>query len=362
MSVCKINFYKGCQFMRNSIFLIISAIFLLTAAFSAPLHAADTSEISATAEIALNLPEVRDFKTAEACLLSVGMETESVSLGGANTPMFASAGPSSFAVDKKGNVYVLDAMNFKVLIVKEGRVIKVITYPHGESSDTKEAYFMRDIAISPKNNNIYLLNYTLKNIFVMSPTGEIKGEIELKHQISSPKNIFITNDDNIVVKDEGKFDVVVYSPEGKVLGREQGDEISAFADREGFLFAKGERDKNGQDIILFDPGAKRKNPKRFAKLIKVIKDTEPYDYQLLGVDAKGNFFASIIEKIREDVIQTIIYKFGPDGKTLARIRVMPMPLLEDTMPTRYFVISPKGEIYAYAANPARDKFAILKIE
>ncbi|HNY12489.1 MAG TPA: hypothetical protein PKK26_12930, partial [Candidatus Wallbacteria bacterium] len=285
------------------------------------LFAADTKEVSTTGEISIKLPEVKDFKTSEVCVIKIGKETESVALGAADTPAFPSNGPSSFAVDKKGNVYLLDTMNFKILIIsKEGKVIKVIPYPAGESSDTNEAFFIRDIAISPKDNSIYLLNYTNKNIFILSPTGEVKGDIDIKEQIKKPHKMFAANDGTIYVKDEESFDVVAYSHEGKVLGRLQGYEVSYFPDEDGYLYTLGEKDQTGQDIVLLDSKGKGK-PKVFGKMMKVITNTEPYDYQILGVDAKNNFFASIVERIQEDVIQTIIYKFGPDGKVLSRLRV-----------------------------------------
>lgn len=307
------------------------------------------------------MPEVRDCKTTEVCVLSLGEGSDAVSLGSEKKPAFESNGPASFAVAADGTIYVLDTLNFRVLAVKDGKVARILEYPAGESNNKADMFYVCDIAVSPKDGNIYLLNYTMKNIFIMSPAGEIKGEIRLAEQLKSPNKMFVAANGNVYVHENVSAKTIGYTPEGKVFARIEGNEVSTVANSDGFLYTLGEFDTFGRDILLMDPESNRK-PKIFGKLIKTITDTEPYDYQIVGADNDGNFVASIIEKIREDVIQTMFYKFAKDGKVVSRLRVFPFPLLEDTYPTRYFVVSATGDLYGVTTNAKRDKYVIVKVE
>ncbi|HNY11379.1 MAG TPA: hypothetical protein PKK26_07320 [Candidatus Wallbacteria bacterium] len=323
---------------------------------SAKVSIAAESAIASTDAIVL--PEVKNYETSEVCSLKSGLNSEEISLGDKKGPKFASCGPSSFAFDKNEKLYIVDAMNFKVIVIDNGKVVKVLKYPEGETK--KHRFYISDIAVSNDGKTIYLLNQTLKSIFVMNENGKIKNEIKLSGQTARPSKIFIAANGNIVIRDEGGIKTLVYSAAGKVLGRLAGGDISNITNKEDFLYALGEFDKEGRDILLMDPISNRKS-KVFAKLTKVIKETKPYDYQIIGMDAKQNLYASIVEKIKEDVIQTMLYKFSKDGKVVSRTKIMPFKQLWNTVPTRYFVISPAGNLYAFAADDKLEKLVIYKI-
>ncbi len=313
-----------------------------------------------TVEVAL--PEIKEAKTVEVCVMSFGAGTGSVGLGTADSPAFPSNGPSSFTVDKDENIYILDALNFRVVKVsKDGVVAASFSYPQGETDDKNHWYYMSDIAISPENGNIYLLNQTLKNIFILSPDGQMRGAIDVKEQCELPHKISVSNFGEILVSDQLGAKVVVYNGEGVVTGRLSDDTAGVYGDKKGFIFALGEFDKDGRDILLMDASAKRQT-KVFAKLIKSIKETDPYDYHILGLDANYNFYASIIEKIAEDVIQTLVYKFDETGKAIERLKIMPLIHIGDTMPTRYFRVSPNGALYGVSASADYSKYIIVRIE
>lgn len=338
------------------------AILLGCALFAAPALAQENvpAPAAATAEVAL--PEIKEGRTVEVCVLGLGSGSDSVGLGSETTPAFASNGPSSLAIDKDENIYLLDAINFRVIkIAKDGKVAALISYPQGETDKKDDSYYMCDLAISPENGNIYLLNQTLKNVFILSQAGEVRGTIDVKEHCAMPYKIFVSNFGEILVSDQADGKVMVYNAEGTVTGRLADDTAGVYSDKKGFIFALGEMDKDGRDVLLMDGAAKRQ-PRVYAKLIKSIKDTEPYDYQILGLDANYNFYASIVEKIAEDVIQTLVYKFDESGKAVARVKIMPLIHIGDTMPTRYFNISPNGTIYGVTSNADYTKYVIVRIE
>jgi len=338
--------------------LLIAVSFICAAFASGVAYAQEKSD--KTAEVAL--PDISETKTSEVCVLGLGAGSDSVALGSETSPAFASNGPSSFAIDKDENIYILDALNFRVIKVsKDGKIGALLNYPKGETDKKEDWYYMSDIAVSPENGNIYLLNQTLKNIFILSPSGDMRASIDIKAQCEMPHKIFVSNFGEIYVSDQAGGKVVVYNGEGTVTGRLSDDTAGVYADKKGFIFALGEFDKEGRDVLLMDAVSNRQ-PRIFAKLVKSIKDTEPYDYQILGLDASYNFYASIVEKIAEDVIQTLVYKFDENGKTVSRVRIMPLIHIGDTMPTRYFNISPNGVIYGVTANKDYTKYVIVKIE
>lgn len=323
-----------------------------------PAHAAKTR----AGRVEAALPEIREAKTVEVCVLGLGAGTGSVGIGTADSPAFVSNGPSSFAVDKDENVYILDALNFRVLkMSKTGALTASFGYPRGETDNKRRWYYVSDIAISPKNGNIYLLNQTLKNIFILSPAGQMRAAIDVKKQCKRPHKIFVSNSGEIFVSDQGGGKVVVYDDAGAVTGWLSDHTASVYSDKKGFIFALGEFDKDGRDILLMDRSAKLQ-PKVFAKLIKSIKKTDPYDYHVLGLDANYNFYASIVEKIVEDVIQTLVYKFDRNGKTVERLKIMPFIHLGGSAPTRYFNVSPNGVLYGVTASKDYKKYIIVRIE
>ncbi len=306
--------------------------------------------------------EIKDARTTEVCVLAIGAGTSSVALGSQDSPAFASNGPSSFAADKDENLYILDALNFRVLkISKNGSVAAVFNYPKGETDNMRDWYYMSDIAISPENGNIYLLNQTLKSVFILSPAGEMRAAIDLKLQCDMPQKLSVSASGEIFVSDPAGPGVIVYNGGGAVTGRVSDDTAGVYGDKTGFIFAFGEFDKEGRDILLLD-GASKRRAKIFSKLIKSIKETEPYDYQILGQDLNYNFYASIIEKIAEDVIQTLIYKIDENGKAVQRIRLFPLRHIGDTSPTRYFCVSPNGVIYGVTSSADYSKYVIARIE
>ncbi|MEZ7891502.1 MAG: hypothetical protein QMC67_07120 [Candidatus Wallbacteria bacterium] len=346
--------------MNKRSFIKFTAVFIFLSAlmFNFSAGAAIAKESAAASSEVGILPEVKNYETSEVCSLNLGHGSEEVSLGYENGPRFSSNGPSSFAFDKNEKLYIVDAMNFKVLVIDNGKVIKTIKYPEGETKEEK--FFISDIAVSNDGKKIYLLNQTLRTIFVLNENGEVKSEIKISEQAVLPSKIYISESGNIVIRDEGGIKTLVYTADGKVLGRLEGGEISNITNSDNFLYVLGEMDKDGRDILLMDPVSNRK-PKVFAKLTKVIKNTEPYAYQILGTDAEQNLYASIIEKIEEDVIQTMLYKFSKDGKVISRTKIMPFRQIFDTVPTRYIVISPPGNVYAFTANDKLDKLVICKI-
>lgn len=296
--------------------------------------------------------------TEEVCVLNIGRATEEVFFPFEQESHFESDGPSSFAVDKDGKFYILDTFNFKVIIISEGKVAKTFNYPESETDARK--YFVRDIAVSPLDGKIYLLNHTLKNIFVYSNEGELLGAINIAEEVEGPHKIAISSAGEIIVRDEDEPAVVIYSKDGKFKSRTEGAYTAAILNGDGYLYALGEFDSYGRDIILTDPMSAR-DAKHYARIINKALKLTVFDYQIIGTDKDFNLFALIIEQPEFDKARPVVSKFDKNGKLLSRFNIGNFWGIGLALPARQYAVSPAGELYAFDIDNHKNKFYIYKI-
>ncbi|HNY12491.1 MAG TPA: hypothetical protein PKK26_12940 [Candidatus Wallbacteria bacterium] len=333
---------------------------IFTLLFAAILTVTTVETVFATSEInILKAPEIKASETSEVLALNIGKASNEIYIPVSESPRFEPDGPAAFAVDTNENFYILDTENFKVVVASKDKIIKVINYPEGESGNQK--FFIRDISVSSKDGKIYLLNHTLKNIFVYSSDGKLAGDINIAEYVKSPHKIFAANDGNIYVRDEDDMRIVVFSADGKFIASKDGSMISNIPNNDGFLFALGEFDKDGRDILLMDI-QKGRDPKVFGRLLNSYPENQIYDYQIIGTDDKLNLFAMAVEQVKMDVSRSVMYKFDITGKLISRFEIDKFWGLGVSVPTRQFTVSPAGNLYVFDSQLNKNKFVVIKIE
>lgn len=340
--------------MVKSIKYMFLGCVLCLAAIAGPVMAADTDETAAAPEKITT----SSSSTAEVCALDIGRATGEVFFPLGEESNFESDGPSSMAVDKDGKIYILDTFNFRVLVVAGGRVVKTISYPECETKSKK--YFGRDLAVSHDGKSIYILNHTAKNIFIYSNEGILTGTVNLAEEIAGPHKIFVTPAGDIAVRDEEGPAVAIYSKDGKLKSVTEGAYTANILNGEGYLYALGEFDDNGRDIILVDPVGAR-NARPYARIVNTVAKMTAFDYQIIGVDSDLNLYALVVEQPQFDVSRPVITKFDKNGKTVSRFTIPNFFGLGTALPARQYAISPSGGFYAFELGPGAKKFFVYKI-
>lgn len=340
--------------MARSIKYIFIVCVWCLAAIAGPAAAADTNENAAASEKITTL----NSTTEEVCALDIGRATGEVFFPITEHSDFESDGPSSMALDKDGKIYILDTFNFRVLVIADGRVVKTIGYPECETKSKK--YFGRDIAVSPDGKIIYILNHTAKNIFIYSNEGILSGVVNLAEEIAGPHKISVTPAGDIAVRDEEGPAVAIYSKDGKLKSITEGAYTANILNAEGYLYALGEFDDNGRDIILVDPTGAR-NPRPYARIVNTVPKMTAFDYQIIGADADFNLYAIVVEQPQFDVSRPVVTKFDRNGKTVSRFTIPNFFGLGTALPARQYAISPSGGFYAFELGPGAKKFFVYKI-
>ncbi len=337
------------------IFLIMPASIILS---TAEANAQQNSPVAAGSQPPAAEITTLESITEEVCVLNIGRATEEVFFPLTQESHFESDGPSSFTVDKDGRFYILDTFNFKVIIISEGKVVKTFNYPESETDARK--YFVRDIAVSPLDGKIYLLNHTLKNIFVYSNEGALLSAINIAEEVEGPHKIAISASGEIIVRDEDEPAVVIYSKDAKFKSRTEGAYTAPLLNGDGYLYALGEFDAKGRDIILTDPMSAR-DAKYYARIINKAEKLTAFDYQIIGADKDLNLFALVIEQPEFDKARPVISKFDKNGKLISRFNIGNFWGIGLALPTRQYAISPAGELYVFDIDSHKNKFYIYKI-
>ncbi len=340
--------------MAKSIKYIFIVCVLYLSAIAGPAAAADTNETAVSVEKITTL----NSTTSEVCALDIGRATGEVFFPITEPSDFESDGPSSMAVDKDGRIYILDTFNFRVLILEDGKLVKTINYPECETKSKK--YFGRDIAVSPDGKSVYILNHTAKNIFIYSNEGILTGTVNLAGEVAGPHKISVTPDGDIAVRDEEGPAVAIYSRDGKLKSITEGAYTANILNAEGYLYALGEFDDNGRDVILVDPRGAR-DPRPYARIVNTVPKMTAFDYQIIGADSDFNLYALVVEQPQFDVSRPVVTKFDKNGKTVSRFSIPNFFGLGTALPARQYAVSPAGGFYVFELGPGAKKFFVYKI-
>lgn len=282
-------------------------------------------------------------------------------------PLFPSMGPSSFAMDAAGALYVIDAMRLRILkFGADGKFVSEIPCPEGETGDAAQSgHYYKDLEIDAKGTP-WVLDWNARAILGLEPlSGSVLHALDFSNYGAEPSSFSIGRDGKFRVFDGADGQVTVLDPSKKgAVARCAGFETSTEALADGYLLVLGEQDAAGRDIMAAPPsvnGVTSGSPRPFGRIHRTDPLKKAVDYQILGHDAMGRVYASVIEEIdpKTEQVQTIVHRYGPDGKLTGRLRLATEPLIWGLDPTRFHVIAPDGSVVAFGgdAKTKRIEFA-----
>jgi len=199
-----------------------------------------------------------------------------------------------------------------------------------EAENENVAFYMpNDVAVD-KAGNVYVLDSGNHRIQKFGPDGQFLATIGRKGQgpgeLYFPQSIDIDEAGNIYLSDPNNKRIQVLTPEGKELKT-----VSLIKDTPGNVrrAASGEIvTAQGQSFIMFSPD--EKEPKELPKLIKVLDSEgnikrefgEPFDYGSMLVNRAGNQVQFALDG-KDNVYlafanQNRVEKYGSDGRLIWR--------------------------------------------
>lgn len=226
-------------------------------------------------------------------------------------------GPSSFSVDRDGNIYIADPVNssIKVFSGKEGKLLKFIPFKG----------FPDDIAVS-ENEDIYILDRTSSEIFIIRPDGKQESKrIESDFSLEPSKLILWKGE--VFVRGEKKI---------KNLSLEKKHEISYFYEVEYISRNRGILKKlNSEGVLLSEFPIERDNM---------------VSLEFLNEDGEGNIYIQIEFLISENDVRLEARKINSSGEIVS---VIPIPENDYFVWTsRLLFVDREGKIYQVL--PKRD--------
>lgn len=151
--------------------------------------------------------------------------------------------PRDVAVDRHGNLYVINSRSTEVQIFDEfGSLLRTI-------GGTERTNLLFPTSISLHEGNIYITDFGLRRILVMDTNGNFirtyqhKGDYE---EIRGPANIFLNENGSMYLLDLGNIPVVSLTLDGELISR-----IGSFGEKEGeFRYPMSVVAQNGMMYVL----------------------------------------------------------------------------------------------------------------
>ncbi len=125
--------------------------------------------------------------------------------------------PKSFGFDRNGNLYVLDVLSARVLVLApDGRIVRAIDYPAGVG-------FLSDIAVED-SGLFYLVDSVGKKVFSAPPDSGTIAALPggLDNDVAFPASIAADGRGNLLVVDQNGGGIVVLGRDGAFRGRQSG--------------------------------------------------------------------------------------------------------------------------------------------
>jgi DNA-binding beta-propeller fold protein YncE len=133
--------------------------------------------------------------------------------------------PRSFTIDVKDNIYVLDILAERVLVLDPaGKFLRVVKFP-------AKYGFISDVAVNA-GGTILLLDSVRRSIYSAAPAAQEFSPLaeNLKEYLQFPANITFDNTGVIYVSDQNGGSIVILNQAGAVQGK-----LLATGWKEGFV-------------------------------------------------------------------------------------------------------------------------------
>lgn len=261
-------------------------------------------------------------------------------------------GPEAFTVTTDGKIYIVDNVNKKIIVYKNGEFLKEI--------QTEYITYVRSIVVAQEK--VYLMDYDTGEIYVIYDDGN------LYETISLPNNMESYLMQKLYVQDDGKV-WLFYENDGDAYTR--GENVSYLVEDleqgksvpiEGFT-------RNGTDTynivncgVTVEINQNCENGitrKKLSQEIETYADSGLIDAQILMVDINDNVYVDAFEIIDASIVagEYTIRKYSNENKQyISEID------LDDYyfMPNKVIEVSETGEVYQLKCY--KDKVQILKKE
>jgi DNA-binding beta-propeller fold protein YncE len=125
--------------------------------------------------------------------------------------------PRSFAIDVRDNIYVVDILAERVLVLDSaGKFLRAIKFPVNYG-------FISDVAVDP-GGAVFLLDSVRCSIYSAAPTAQTFSPLaaNLKEYLRFPTNIMLDDTGMIYVTDQNGGSIVMLNTAGSVLGKQLG--------------------------------------------------------------------------------------------------------------------------------------------
>jgi len=118
-------------------------------------------------------------------------------------------GPTGLAVDSKGNLYVANQSDSRILVYTnfvpqpQKTITAGVNHPTGVAFDSK--------------GNLYVTNYESNNVTLYDSNGKQKTSATISYNVSAPIGVSVDSFNNVWVDNAARY-VTMYSPFGTYLG------------------------------------------------------------------------------------------------------------------------------------------------
>ncbi len=225
----------------------------------------------------------------------------------------ANDGPASFAIDNQGDIYILDTLNKKVLILKDGKWDKNI--------DISFTNYARDILIEEKR--LFVLDES-NFIYELDINGSLENSIKLPDGLEAYQIVrtYINKNKNIVISDGNS--------EYEFFGKwNQNSPNITF-----------EYKNNGKSVCIDKDGKYLSN---------ISFEEETGGVNIINNDSQENVYLEVIEDVPNSslvLLESTLRMIDKNGKQVGIARI---PLEEYyNYPLKFYNVTDKGEVYIMA--------------
>ncbi len=248
--------------------------------------------------------------------------------------------PSSFHIDDKGFLYIIDCRNYRVSVfnIKDGcNFVKSINY----FTDRDHLSYMSDIAVTP-DGSIYLGDNKNMSVVRFSSLGLPEAVFGVKEKafggLRQINEIAVDKKNNLYVKDYVQNRVFIFAYDTKYSSEISINSGLCFFSDNSHPYFEYHEDSNSWKIYAALETGEVEKP-----VIEIKRESPDQNIQFIGIDSADCLYVKTFKRGGIEIIKT-----SRDGKIIEKIAAHNRP---DFDATRYFFIDPAEKcVYAVKYN------------